>query len=84
MENVTRKFQSVLETLNFCSWWVCASHPLFVYTPSFLLGGKPPTKFSKNMGELDSISIFRGRLLGKRGLVFFRGLQFLHKKQTKI
>ena len=69
MENVTRKFQSVLETLNFCSWWVCTSHPLFVRSenPSFLLGGKPPSKFSKNMGELDSISIFRGGLLGKRG-----------------
>ena len=31
-------------------------------------------------GALDSISIFRAGLLGKRGVTFFRGLQFLHKK----
>ena len=38
---------------------------------------EPPTKFSKGAGNT---SIYRGGLLGKRRVIFFRGLQFLHKK----
>ena len=35
------------------------------------------------MGGLGRISIFRGGLLGKRGVTFSEGLKFLDKKQTK-
>ena len=45
-------------------------------SPSFLLEGgggvELPTKFSKRW-ELDRTSTFRGGLLGKRGVTFFRG-----------
>ena len=34
--------------------------------------GVAPTKFSKSGQEIEKISIFRGGLVGKRGLVFFR------------
>ena len=34
----------------------------------------------KGRGGLDRTSAFRGGLLGKRGVTFFRGLQFSHKK----
>ena len=48
---------------------------------------EPPTKstkFSKG-GELDRTSVFRGGLLRKRGVTFFRGgLQMFNKKKTKI
>ena len=46
-------------------------------------GAEPPTKLLK--GGLGKISIFKG-VLGKSGLTFCKGggLQFLHKKQTKI
>ena len=57
------------------SW--CAPHPLSAE------GVEPPTKFSKRRGGLDRTSTFRGRLLGKSVVTFFRGggeLQFSHKK----
>ena len=42
-----------------------------VCAPFLLLGGvKPPTKFSKR--GLDSVSIFRGALLGRRGVTSFK------------
>ena len=44
----------------------CAVHPRFC---SWV---EPPTKFKKKAG-LDKTSTFRGGLLGKRGLTFFRG-----------
>ena len=47
---------------------------------------EPPTKstkFSKG-GELDRTSVFRGGLLRKRGVTFFRGgLQMFNKKKLK-
>ena len=47
--------------------------------PPFLVDEiEPPTKFSKTAGgELEKISIFRGALLGKRGMTFFRGAAVL-------
>ena len=65
---------------------------LIVCTPPLLLsaevgggegGGELLTKFSKK-GELHRISIFRGGVVGKEGLTFFRGLSFLQKRLTKI
>ena len=52
-----------------------------VCTPPFLSarGIELPPKLSKKRG-LDRTSIFRDRLLGKRGVTFFRGREFLHKK----
>ena len=54
---------------------VCTSPPLsargFSLLPNFQKGGR----------GLDRISIFRGGLLGKRGVTFFRGLQFLQQKK---
>lgn len=60
-------------------------HPLFCWWV------EPPTKLSRTGGRgggggFDSISIFRGGFLGKRGMSFFREgtgcvcVQFLHKK----
>ena len=40
--------------------------------------GEPLTK-----GGLDMISIFRGELLGKRGMTFFRGCNFYIKNKLK-
>ena len=65
------------------------SSSTIVCNPLFSAGGggvgvEPPTIFSKSKGSVDRISIFRGGLLGKRGVIFFTGLQFIHKKQTKI
>ena len=44
------------------------------HPPHFLQGEgvEPPTKFSKK-GRLDRTSAFKGGLLGKRGMTFFRG-----------
>ena len=36
-------------------------------------GGEPLIKFSKRGEGLDRSSVFRGGLLGKRGVTFFRG-----------
>ena len=50
-------------------------------------GGETLTKFSKSRGGGGLTGpVFRGGLLGKRGVTFFRGggFQFLDKKQTKI
>ena len=57
-------------------------HPLFFCwgVKSGGVGVEPPTRFSKSKGRVDRISIFRGGLLGKRGVIFFRGLQFIHKR----
>ena len=49
--------------------------------PSHIVGVRPPIKFSKKGGGgLDRISIFRGGLLGKRGVTFFKEVAVLHKK----
>ena len=54
--------------------------------PLFAEGGgvEPPTKFEK--GGLDRTSTFRGGLLGKRGVTFFRGggVQLSHKLKSEI
>ena len=60
--------KSFLQILN-------AYYPQLAHPP-FLQRGEvePPTKFSKRGGALDRISTFRGGLLGKRGVTFFRGV----------
>ena len=82
-------FKEPLATIRNCNLAfkdiVCTPPPPL---PSFLLEGggglnvKPPIRFSK--GGIHRTSVFRGGLLGKRGWLFSGGLQFLHKKQTKI
>ena len=44
-------------------------------------GGERPTKFSKR--GVGRISIFRGRLLGRRGSPFSRGCSFYIKNKLK-
>ena len=62
------KFQLKKEWRSYVSWYQRA----IVYTPApFCRGVEPPTKFSKK-GGLDGSSAFRGELLGKRGMTFFR------------
>ena len=55
-----------IETINL----VCTPppHPFLLWRE----GGEPPTEFTKS-GVLHRISIFRGGLLGKKGVTFFRG-----------
>ena len=60
--------------------WGISVHPSPLTHP-FLMGSWEV--FQKVGGGLDIFSIFRGGLLGKSGVTFFRGLQFLHKKINK-
>ena len=46
-------------------------------------GVEPPIKFSKREGGVERTSTFRGRLLGKRGVTFFRRVQFSDKNKLK-
>ena len=57
---------------------------LVVCTPLPQGKGGFPIKFSKRGGGLESMSIFRGGVLGKRGSTFFRcGSSFYIKNKLK-
>ena len=91
IHHVYWKWLIYIETSCCDIWTVCSISKMppkvsviIVCTPLSAGGGggvERPTKFSKRGGGLDRSSVFRGRLLGKRGWLFSGGLlQFFIKK----
>ena len=61
--------------ISYLSIYLYLYHSVHPPPPTFCWGAegvKPPTKFLKRDGGLDKTSTFRGGLLGKRWVAFFR------------